>query len=344
VEINLSGRAVGLEDVRGRDPEKPRGLEVAALARAKHERDQDKAPSLAELPAPPAVVIELGRPEPSAGTYVRPEVRPPPEPAIETAASPDSSCPDAVLGEGASLHIEVHARVVDTAQSTIVLGDRASAQINVHADTIKGGGGTLLMDDDSSLHVNVHADTIEGSGGTLVLGKGASLDLDIHSSHMVTGGRLEVPDGVHLQIKVGDGDAAEKERGEKAAGGPAPGKTVVAGPHAGDAPSAAGPAPADEPSPEPEARRAITVDSDDADTHVWKQKPSRRSARVDTEIRDLRDLRWRLLHEVRDSIEQSRAKAALEAHQKAEEHRRTPAKPTRVVELPGAAGGLTADN
>jgi hypothetical protein len=292
---------------------------MAALARSKHERDQDQAPTLAELPAPPAVVVELGRSEPPAAAYARPAAVPGPE--VEKVSAKEKESPKLVAPENG------------------------------------GGGGKLVMGEGSSLHLNVHADNIEGSGGTLVLGEGASLHLDVHAHEMPTGGRLEVPDGAHIEIKVREGEVGEaakgpapkaepqdggKEAAEKVAVGPAPDKSSVAAPKASDsAPHVDdGPAPAAEAGSDSEGRAEVATGPD---RHVYKQPPSRRSAHLDDELRDLRDLRWRLLREVHESVKQTRAKAALDAHE-TEEHRHVPAKPTRVAEQPGASGGVTTDN
>jgi hypothetical protein len=341
---NLPPRAVGPESVRGREQEKPRGLEMAALARSKHERDQDQAPTLAELPAPPAVVVELGRSEPPAAPYARPAAVPGPE--VEKVSAKEKESPKLVAPENGD------------GGGKLVMGEGSSLHLNVHADQVDSGAGTIVLGENASAHINVHADSIEGGGGTLVLGEGASLHLDVHAQTLATGGRLEVPDGAHVEIKVREGEVGEaangpapkaepqdggKEAAEKAAAGPVPDKSSVAAPKPSDsAPHVDdGAAPAAEAGSDSEGR--APAEATGPDRHVYKQPPSRRSAHLDDELRDLRDLRWRLLREVHESVKQTRAKAALDAHE-TEEHRHVPAKPTRVAEQPGASGGVTTDN
>lgn len=130
-----AGQQVSLE--QGTD--KPRGLENAALQRAKHdERKQEAMPN--------AVVVELGRSAAKAEAYAPPATRmesagldlqQKPTTTTNSNQRADSNATFSV-GEDARVKINLHVKELAAEAAadsgTVVVGEGASLKMNVHAD------------------------------------------------------------------------------------------------------------------------------------------------------------------------------------------------------------------
>jgi hypothetical protein len=228
------GRAVGLDGMHGR--------EHAALARAKHDRPHPSAE-----PERPAVVVERASADPDPGVYsARP--RPGADPGRDDSRwtthnigtliqlGADGQPSTTLLGDGASLeinahvgtlvrlggasggaseggsvavdeHIDKHVRLVGGGGTTILapgsvfmVGDRQLGTL-----VQLGGGGTTILGDGASMKVNQHIDTLVqlGGGGTTILGDGASLKVNQHIGTLIQlggGGTTILGDGASMKV------------------------------------------------------------------------------------------------------------------------------------------------
>jgi hypothetical protein len=180
--------------------EKLRGLENAAVQRAKHDK---QVPPSADTQVSPSVVVELGRPRESSGTYAPPIRRVEVETvakavnarATENVQATEQATADQHLAEGASVRINEHVRNVGgTTGSSVVVGEGASLKINSHLGTAAGTGGTIVVNDGASLKINAHVGSAGPEFGTIVVGEAVSMQLNIHAT-AVSGGSLLAAQG-----------------------------------------------------------------------------------------------------------------------------------------------------
>lgn len=267
---------------RAGDEEKLRGLANAAVARAKHEgRQREPAEVAAERPLPAAALFEPARNEARLATY----------------APPSTVVVD--VADSARIHTNVHIKqMVDgpagPGGGTLVMGEGSSLKINAHIDTLVGspGGGTIVLEKGARVEINAHIGTLVAGpdGGTLRVGEDATYRLNLHADVATTGGRVEVPDNVSLKLDVHAGW-----------------KSVVPGPAA----VAPGPMPVRELAqlvPEPEQRLdAIVREAALPPDHRMARKKEVEDA---DPLRELRDVRWRLMRDIVAMADKQRARLA----------------------------------
>lgn len=172
--------------------EKLRGLDNAAVQRAKH-----------DTPVSPPVVVELGRTRESAGTYAPPIRRVETETAAkavnkraaENVEATEQASADR-LAAGASVQINEHVRSAGegTSGANVVAGAEANLKINAHLSTVDGTGGTIVVKEGAALKINAHVGNAGADSGTVVVGEDISTQINIHATS-VSAGTLLAADG-----------------------------------------------------------------------------------------------------------------------------------------------------
>jgi hypothetical protein len=216
----------------------------------------------------PAAVVELGRPAPPAVTYAAP-----------------APCLIVDVAEGARIHTNIHVKeqmageAIPHEPSRWTLGEGASLKINAHIDTLVGSGpgANIVLEDGASLTINQHIGTLKAGadGGTIVVGKDASLHLNVHLDSATTGGTIVVTDESKVHLDVHDH------------------KT--------------GPAPVRKPGPAPELALAKQALELRLELPPPPEKPARKATQEEEDpLKDIKDLRWRLLRDVLQAMEKHR--------------------------------------
>jgi hypothetical protein len=159
-----------------------------------------------------------------------------------------------------------------------ILEEGASLKINAHIDTLVGSGpgANIILEKGASLTINEHIGTLTAGpdGGTIVVGEGASLNLNLHADSATTGGLIVVPDAMKVHVDVH-----------------AKSDPVVA--------TTALPAPTPAAAAEPAAPAPVTL----PDLAPQPDKQARKSGEKDDAAGDVRDLRWRLLHDIVENFQ-----------------------------------------
>jgi hypothetical protein len=272
--------------IRTGDEDKLRGLANAAVARAKHEgrRRGSEGPTDPVdpplRPLPPPVIVEAARIQEPAVTYAPPGV--------------------VDIHESARIQSNVHIKnVVPGGEGgggggTLILEEGARLKINAHIDTLVGSpaGGTMILEKGARVEINAHIGTLVAGadGGTLIVGENASYRLNFHADVATTGGTVVIPDGVSVKANVHAGLASAVLRSTPA--NPASELPRIEAP-AIETPATE--APASDPLPE-----AIRV----------KTRLKAKDEDADDPLRELRDVRWRLMRDIVAMADKQREKIA----------------------------------